>query len=90
MFYGNNFEKQVLKALLELVATHEHASYFIQFQTDGNLFKHVLYYVLPSMGDRRGTALKTVKDIQQSNCKILTISCNFHVNFELMLFEFKM
>jgi len=90
MCYGNNFLEQVLKALLELIATHQHASYFIQFQTNGNLFKQVLYYVLPSMGDRQGSALNTVKDIQQSSYKILNMSCNFHVNFEPMLFEFKM
>lgn len=89
MGYGNYFYKQVLKALLELVATHQHASYLIPFQINGNLFKQVLYYVLPSMGDRQGTALDSVKDIHQSSCKTLNINCNFHVNFELMLFQFK-
>lgn len=61
----------VLKGSLGALSTHWHASCFIRFQTGGNLFKQVLYYTSPSMGERRGTALTAVRDTQQPNCEIL-------------------
>lgn len=75
---------------LHIVATQSMQVISFSFKPMVTCLKKVLHYVLPSVADRQGTALNTVKDIQQSNCKILNISSNFHVGFELMLFEFKM